>query len=215
MSSSRKKRPPSNSAPSKGLAPQSQASQQLQLPNKSQSQSHSQPSQQSLQSQPLYPWSTHSPLSGQWSSPFPRRFHTLSMTATAPSELFLFGGITHGCKSNDLYVISTRDFSATPLQTSGHVPKPRFAAGAVLTGTTLLIWSGRERSGVHDKSFHLLDLGTSNLLMSRPAPADQSFLHSSIARVDPHHGQWSRARCSLLSYHDAGRFQTLRLWWPN
>ena len=48
-----------------------------------------------------------------------------------------------------------------------------------------------------------------------PGPADQSFLHSSIARVVPHRGQWSRARRSLLPFHDAGRFQALHLRWSD
>jgi hypothetical protein len=143
MSSSRKKKH-SNSAPANELASQSQAGQSLQLPTKSQSQSHSQSPQQTQQSQPLYPWSAHTPSSGQWSSPFPRCLHALSTTATAAGELFLFGGKTHGGMQNDLYVISTRDFSTTLLQTSGDVPSPRISHRAVLTNTTLLIWGGKK-----------------------------------------------------------------------
>ena len=77
----------------------------------------------------------------------------------------------HGSKtpSNDLYVISTRDFSTTLLQTSGEVPSPRFGHTAVVTGTTLLIWGGKTdfsdqnaESPSNDDSFYLLDLGTSD-----------------------------------------------------
>jgi hypothetical protein len=98
FSSRKKKHSPSNSAPANGLASQTQ------------------------QSPPLYPWSAHSPPSGQWPSPFPRRFYALSTTATATAgELFLFGGQTHDRSThNDLYVISIRDFSTTLLQTSGY-----------------------------------------------------------------------------------------------
>jgi hypothetical protein len=225
MFSSRKKTHSySNLAPANGLASQSQAGQPLQFPTKSQSQSHSQLHQQTQQSLPLYPWSTHIPQSGQWPSPFPREFHALSTTATAAGELFLFGGSTTlepgGRRCNDLYVISTRDFSTTLLQTSGDVPNPRYGHRAVLTNTTLLIWGGRTdfsdqnaESQSNDDSFYLLNLGTSDLFMSRPAPADQSFLRSSIARVDPQSGQWFRARRSSLPYHDVGWFQALRLWW--
>ena len=221
MSSSlTKKHSLSNLAPAKGLAPQSQASQQLQFPNKSQSQSHSQSSQQTLQSQPLYPWSAHTPPSGQCPSPFPRRLHALSTTVTAAGELFRFGGKTYDRMFNDLHVISTRDFSTTLLQTSGDVPSPRSAHCAVLTDTTLLIWGGTTDLGAqnaqnqsNDDSFYLLNFGTSDLLMSRPAPADQSFLRSSIARVVSHHSQWPRARWSSLPYRDVDWFQALRLWW--
>ena len=51
--------------------------------------------------------------------------------------------------------------------------------------------------------------------MSRSAPADQSSLRSSIARVDPHRSRWSRARRSLLPYHDVGRFQALYFRWAD
>jgi hypothetical protein len=169
-SSLKKKKSPSNSAPANasGLASQSQASQQLQVPIKSQSQSHSQSPQQS---QPLYLWSTHSPLFGQSPSPFPRYCHALSTTTTAAGELFLFGGRTSGRTRNDLYMISTRDFSMALVKTSGDVPSPRYGHRAVLTSTnTLLIWGGRTdlskqtaQKQRNDDSFYLLNLGASDI----------------------------------------------------
>jgi hypothetical protein len=178
--------------------------------------------QQTQQSQHLHPWSAHTPASGQLPSPFSRYLHALSTTATAADELFLFGGKTHDddSKHNDLYVISTRDFSATPLQTSGAVPNPRYGHRAVLTGTILLIFGGVTnfndqvlRHQALDGSLYLLNLGTSDFWLLRPAPADQNFFHSSIARVGPHRRQWSRAGRSSPSYHDVGWFQALRLRW--
>src|SRR6266478_1861541 len=185
------KHTPSNSAPAIGLA------------------SHS---------QPVYPWSAHAPRLGQSPSPFPRNSHALSTTATAAGELFLFGGYAHGSARNDLYVFSTRDFSTTLLPTSGETPSPRGAHGAVLTSTLLLVWGGFTKNVQNpdcDDSLYLLNLGMSHLLMSRPAPADQSFLPSSIARVDPRRGRWSQALRSLLPYRDFGWFQSLRLRWPD
>jgi hypothetical protein len=93
------------------------------------------------------------------------------MITTTTRELFLFGGYVHKTKSssNDLYVISTQDFSVTLMQTSGDVPNPRSAHGALLTGTTLLIWGGTDFSGLktqeqsNDDSFYLLNLGTLDL----------------------------------------------------
>jgi hypothetical protein len=169
FSSRKKKHSPSNSAPANRLASQSH-SQQLQVPTKSQSLSHS----QSPQSQFLYRWSAHAPPSRQWPSPFPRRFHALSTIATAAGELFLFGGETPDRIRNDLYVISTQDFSTTLLQTSGDVPGPRYGHLAVLTSTTLLIWGGRTdfsdqnaQNQSNDDSFYLLNLGTSDLFNVR------------------------------------------------
>jgi Galactose oxidase, central domain len=159
-----------NSAPGNGLASQSQAGQQLQLRTKSQPQSRKRSPQQPQLPQPVHPWSAHTPPSGQWPSPFPRYFHALSTTATAASELFLFGGRTPADDRicNDLYVISTRNFSTTLLQTSGDVPGPRYGHRAVTTSTLLLIWGGTTDHGdptsSNDDSLYLLNLGTSDLI---------------------------------------------------
>src|SRR6266436_3384771 len=136
---------------------------------------------------------------------FSRKKHTPSNSATAVGELFLFGGYAHDTPRNDLYVFSTREFSTTLLPTSGDTPSPRFAHGAALTSTLLLVWGGwtifsgkNVQNQGQDGSLYLLNLGMSHLLMSTPAPADQSFLPSSIARVGPRCGQWSQAPQSLL-----------------
>ena len=189
---SRKKHTPSNSAPAIGRT------------------SHS---------HPVNPWSAHAPRSGQSPSPFPRFDHTVSTTATAAGELSLFGGQdNYDLLYNDLYVFSTRDFSTTLLPTSGETPSPRSAHGAVLTSTLLLVWGGwteNAKNQGYDDSLYLLNLGMSHLLMSTPAPADQSFLPSSVASVVPRRGQWSQALRSSLPCRHFGWFQSLRLRWPD
>jgi hypothetical protein len=141
-------------------------------------------SRKKQQPRPVCTWSAHVPQSGQSPSPFPRSAHTLTATATATaaSDLFLFGGRVPSCDSSDLYVFSTRDFSTTLLQTSGEVPAPRAGHSAALIGTTLLIFGGITKSGddsdeniLNHDSVYLLNLGTSNLLMSSLTPADHSF----------------------------------------
>ena len=139
-------------------------------------------SQSTQQPLPVCTWSAHAPQSGQSPSPLPRSYHTLTATATAAGELFLFGGYVHGAASGDLYVFSTRDFSTTLMQTSGEAPTPRFAHGAALFGTTtLLICGGKWKPGpeaqnvLNHDSLSLLDLGTSDHLMSIPTPANHSF----------------------------------------
>jgi hypothetical protein len=174
MSFSSQKQPNFESAPADGLASRhDQANQQLQFPTRSQSQSDLQSPQQTQQSQPVCPWSAHAPPFGQSPSPLPRHAHTLSTSATAGGKLFLFGGYVPGSKalSNDLYVISTQDFSTTLVQTSGDVPSPRFGHCAVLTGATLVIWGGTTapfsfRNALNqsnDDPCYLLNLGTSDL----------------------------------------------------
>ena len=114
-----------------GLPSQSQVTKQQQFPIGSQSQSNLHSSQQKQQSQPTCSWSAHTSPHEQSPSPFLRHSHALTTTATATGELFLFGGFVHSSESasNDLYMISTRDFSATLLKTSGDVPDPRYAHG--------------------------------------------------------------------------------------
>jgi hypothetical protein len=212
---------PSNSPPTS--APASQSTQQLSPRQQlfpTESQSHI--SQQDQQPQLVCKWSAHAPQSRSPTSPFPRYYHALSATATATGILFLFGGFTSITSSDDLYVISIRDFSTTLLRASGEVPSPRGAHGAALTSTDLLIWGGKRGytnedvlNRPLDDSLHLLNLGTSYLLMSRPTPADQSVLCSSISRVDSHRGQWPRTLRSLPPYRDSGRFQVLCLWWTD
>ncbi|KAF8499852.1 hypothetical protein F5888DRAFT_1610700 [Russula emetica] len=161
---------PSTSAPASGLA-SSQVAQQVQFPTNSQSQSHLQSPQEKQQSQPVSPWSAHSPPFGQSSSPFHRQAHALSASATAAGELFLFGGYVHSSSSpsNDLYVISTRDFSTNLLKTTGDVPSPRYGHSAVLSSTILLIWGGVnsfndqiKQNQALDNSLYLLNLGTTS-----------------------------------------------------
>ena len=120
-------------------------------------------------------WSAHAPQSGPSPSPLPRNRHTLTATTTAPRELFLFGGRIRDCTSNDLYVISTRDFSATLLQTSGEVHTPRYAHVAALTSSSLLICGGMGANWLDVLNYdplYLLNLGTSDYLMSSLTPVD-------------------------------------------
>ena len=138
-------------------------------------------SQQKRQSQNVDPWSAHASLSRSSLSPLSRHGHTLSATATLAGEMLLFGGYvpSSGSASNGLYAFSTRDFSITLLKTSGQAPNPRCGHRAAFTSTTLVIWGGVtsfSENQCHDDSLYLLNLGTSDLLMSRPTPADQSFL---------------------------------------
>ena len=140
-------------------------------------------SQSTQQPEPVCKWSAHAPQCGLSPSPFPRFGHTLTATATATGEVFLFGGFighTHRCASSDLYLFSTRDFSTTLLQTRGEAPTPRGSHGTALIGATLLICGGTldpgNKNAINHDSLCLLDLGTSDLLISSPTPADHSFV---------------------------------------
>ncbi|KAL4241731.1 hypothetical protein ABKN59_000783 [Abortiporus biennis] len=116
-----------------------------------------QPGQQPQPQRPAYPWSQRRLLlpppvtlpkpgvvtpTSPSPSPFPRYGHALPATATATGELFLFGGLVRDTVRNDLYLFSTRDLSATLLQTSGEVPSPRVGHASALVGSVLIVWGG-------------------------------------------------------------------------
>ena len=145
-------------------------------------------------------------------SPFPQFGHALSATASAAGELFLFGGVVDDSACKDLYMFSWWELSATLsttlLQTSREVPSPRVKHACARIGNGLLTWGGITdiTEGVinwpQDDSLYLLNIGMSDLLMSRVTLANQGFLLSSIKssvsaasansrlKPEPHSAEW-------------------------
>jgi hypothetical protein len=133
-------------------------------------------SQQQQPRQPTYPWSQRklllnppvvlpkpgvSPPQTPSPSPFPRYGHALPTTATNSGELFLFGGLVHGEVQNDVYLISTRELSATMLQTTGEIPSPRVGHASALVGSVLIVWGGDTKTNNKsntDDGLYLLNL---------------------------------------------------------
>lgn len=67
---------------------------------------------------------------------------------------------------NDLYLISTRDLSATLLQTTGEIPSPRVGHASALVGSVLIVWGGDTKTSSksklgdkQDDGLYLLNLG--------------------------------------------------------
>ncbi|CCM04210.1 uncharacterized protein FIBRA_06376 [Fibroporia radiculosa] len=167
--SSQAHRPIRNGSVSAGGPDASNASPQSAQPNSSQLQSQAQqlqPQQQSQQQRPAYPWSQRRltlpppvtiPKPGVQQptapspSPFPRYGHALPATATPTGELFLFGGLVRETVRNDLYLLSTRDLSATLLQTAGEVPSPRVGHASALVGSVLIVWGGDTKANTKAK----------------------------------------------------------------
>ena len=130
---------------------------------------------------PAYPWSTRRLLltppqmlpkpgvinnTNPSPSPFPRYGHSLPVTATANGELFLFGGLVREAVRNDLYIFSTRELSATLLQTAGEVPSPRVGHASALVSSVLIVWGGDTKTDgrayntdAQDDGLYLLNLG--------------------------------------------------------
>ncbi|KAH9046305.1 hypothetical protein EDB84DRAFT_1586938 [Lactarius hengduanensis] len=190
-------RPPANPSPStspsvNGLSTHlvQHPSPQQQAPS-SQSQPHSSTQQQQ---RAVYPWSARRlnllpptllsksgpPPTGSSPSPFPRYGHALPATATAAGELILFGGLVHESARNDLYMFSTRDLSATLLQTSGEIPTPRVGHASALVSSVLMVWGGDTNTGGQvvpnerqDDSLYLLNLVSrewTRVVINSPGP---------------------------------------------
>lgn len=159
--------PPQPQQQPRGASPVTTASQQQQQ-------------QQQQPRQPTYPWSQRklnlnppvtlprpgvAPPQTPSPSPFPRYGHALPSTATASGELFLFGGLVREQVRNDVYLISTRELSATLLQTTGEIPSPRVGHASALVGSVLIVWGGDTKTNnkskpgdSHDDGLYLLNL---------------------------------------------------------
>lgn len=140
-----------------------------------------QPPQQAVQPQqrPAFPWSQRrlllpppvtfptpgvAPPTTPSPSPFPRYGHALPATASSTGELFLFGGLVRESVRNDLYLLSTRDLSATLLQTVGEIPSPRVGHACAIVGSVLIVWGGDTKANnkpgeKQDDALYLLNLG--------------------------------------------------------
>lgn len=166
---------PVNGTPSQG-PPQAGGSQTANGPVASTSSQPSQP-------RPAYPWSARRlmlpppvtlpkpgvvPPTSPSPSPFPRYGHALPATATQSGELFLFGGLVRETARNDLFLFSTRDLSATLLQTGGEIPSPRVGHASALVSSVLIVWGGDTKTDLvkskptdkQDDGLYLLNLGT-------------------------------------------------------
>ncbi|KAG2154654.1 hypothetical protein DEU56DRAFT_868232 [Suillus clintonianus] len=114
-------------------------------------------------------------------SPFPRYGHALPATATTSGELYLFGGLVRETARNDLYLFSTRDLSATLVQTGGETPSPRVGHASAIVSSVLIVWGGdtktdplSDQSEKQDDGLYLLNLVSrewTRVSMHGPAPA--------------------------------------------
>ncbi|KAL4069765.1 hypothetical protein V8B97DRAFT_1872338 [Scleroderma yunnanense] len=182
------------------LHPQQQQPQQAlipQPPQTGQPQPQPQPQPpQPPQQRPTYPWSVRrlllppplvvlkpgvAPSTAPSPSPFPRYGHALPATATAAGELLLFGGLVREAARNDLYLFSTRDLSATLVQTTGEIPSPRVGHASAIVSSVLIVWGGDTKTDPtanpaekQDDGLYLLNLVSkewTRVTMYGPSPA--------------------------------------------
>lgn len=154
-----------------------------QPPLQPQPQPQLQPQPQPHRSTPAYPWAVKrltllpplvlpkpgvAPPSSPSPSPFPRYGHSLPATPTPNGDLYIFGGLVRDAARNDLYLFSSRDSSATLLQTAGEIPSPRVGHASALVSNVLIVWGGdtkaeskARQSDKEDDGLYLLNLGMS------------------------------------------------------
>ncbi|OJA16234.1 hypothetical protein AZE42_00038 [Rhizopogon vesiculosus] len=189
---------PPNGPPNPTTALAQQQRQQARGGSPSTAQQPPQPMQQPPQGQqrPAYPWSARRLLlpppiliskpgvtapSSPSPSPFPRYGHALPATATTSGELYLFGGLVRETARNDLYLFSTRDLSATLVQTAGEIPSPRVGHASAIVSSVLIVWGGDTKTDPmtnqaekQDDGLYLLNLVSrewTRVAMHGPAPA--------------------------------------------
>ncbi|KAF8973589.1 hypothetical protein BDZ97DRAFT_379394 [Flammula alnicola] len=180
-----------NNSPGANLQP----SNSLQAQVGPQQQQSGPPQQQQPRQPPAFPWSARrlvllpptilnkpgvAPPTSPSPSPFPRYGHALPATATPNGDLYLFGGLVRESARNDVYLFSTRDNSATLLQTMGQVPSPRMGHACALVGNVLIVWGGDTNTDPNskptdrqDNALYLLNLMSrewNQLDVSGPAP---------------------------------------------
>ncbi|KAF7981180.1 hypothetical protein HWV62_34967 [Athelia sp. TMB] len=154
------------------------------------------PAQTPSQSRQVYPWSARRLIlpppvflaksgvaqpTAPSPSPFPRYGHALPATGTQNGDLFLFGGLVREAARNDLYLFSTRDLSATLLQTAGEIPSPRVGHASALVSSVLIVWGGDTKTDPsskptdkQDDGLYLLNLVSkewTRIAVWGPAPA--------------------------------------------
>ncbi|OCH85622.1 galactose oxidase [Obba rivulosa] len=110
----------------------------------------------------------------------PRYGHSLPVTGTATGELLLFGGLVQDTLSDDVYILSLQDLSATPLLTTGEIPSPRVGHRSALVGRVLIVWGGDTKTSENyasedetDNGLYLLNLVSrewTHVATSGPAP---------------------------------------------
>lgn len=98
-------------------------------------------------------------------SPFPRHGFSVHANPTPSGEVFLFGGLYASEPRKDLYRISSRERSASLLQTAGDIPPARIGHASALFNNNLFVWGGNtklsKRGDLHDDALYKFDLGIS------------------------------------------------------
>ncbi|KXN83965.1 hypothetical protein AN958_00609 [Leucoagaricus sp. SymC.cos] len=101
------------------------------------------------------PGGSHPPPSTRSPPLLPRLGH--SACASASGDIYIFGGYTGRSYSNDLFLYSQRENTATLLQCYGDIPSSRYRHVSAVIGNVFLLWGGTAGGGYID-GLYLLNL---------------------------------------------------------
>ncbi|GJJ09848.1 hypothetical protein Clacol_004072 [Clathrus columnatus] len=97
-------------------------------------------------------------------SPFPRYGFAVPLTTTPSGEIYLFGGLVRDTVVSDMYLIASRDLTATLVETMGDLPPPRVGHASALVSTVIIVWGGDTKQDgqadpeePHDNSLYLFN----------------------------------------------------------
>ena len=130
---------------------------------------------------PVCTWSAHAPQPGLSPLPLPCHDHSLTATATPTGENFLFGGFSRiPYTRRSICAINTR-FFYNSLANQWRCSHPTAHMVTRLSALPFLIYGGSntnssDQNALSSDSLCFLNLGTSDLLMTSPTPADDSFV---------------------------------------
>ncbi|GJJ09850.1 hypothetical protein Clacol_004074 [Clathrus columnatus] len=101
-------------------------------------------------------------------SPFPRYGFAIPPITTSNNEIYLFGGLSRDTMVSDMYLIASRDLTATLIETAGDIPSPRVGHASELANNVLIVWGGATKQDgqansveePHDNSLYLFNTAT-------------------------------------------------------
>ncbi|OCH94722.1 galactose oxidase [Obba rivulosa] len=120
---------------------------------------------------PRYPWSQRTlNVLEQSPSPIPRYGHTLSVISEGGDGVWLFGGVSDGALTSDVYVLNIQDGAVKRRHTEGTKPTPRMGHAAVVVKVyepemreSIIVWGGQANK--RDSDLYVFDI--SSLIWSR------------------------------------------------
>ncbi|CAB5186516.1 unnamed protein product [Rhizophagus irregularis] len=95
------------------------------------------------------------------SNPFPRYGHSINQSGIN-DQLYLFGGVSNGRVTNDIFMIETNTLNVCGLMTTGDIPPPRSFHTQVNIGNNMIVFGGLPMNPIEkpDNNIYILNTDT-------------------------------------------------------